>query len=258
MAIMELGKLIAAVCHGPQVLIKGDLLKGKNATGFVAIRKDMINAGANYIDEPLVVHDNLITSRQPGDLAIFATAILTRLGLEVPEQALPHESDSEAQWWQLAEAWGGNSKKEIVDALNTALAGERYGRKAFEQYAERTSDQELRSLFHEMIDNKECHIQMLESRLHDLDASESISASAAEAYASLRELLDSSDDVVILRRTLGDIQTGVVDTFNLHKQYTDPTSTAIFTQIEADLAQYEQHLAKLYQFQPRRQDNCLC
>jgi protease I len=90
---MELGKLIAAVCHGPQVLIKGDLLKGKNATGFVAIRKDMINAGANYIDEPLVVHDNLITSRQPGDLAIFATAILTRLGLEVPEQALPHESD---------------------------------------------------------------------------------------------------------------------------------------------------------------------
>jgi protease I len=243
---MELGKLVAAVCHGPQVLIEGDLLKGKNATGFISIRKDMINAGANYVDEPLVVHGNLITSRQPGDLAIFTTAILTRLGLGIPEQALPDEGDRTAHWWQLAEAWGGNSKSEIVDALNTALAGERYGRTAFEQYAERTSDAELRSLLHEMIENKQRHIQMLESRLKDLDASESISASAADAYATLKDLLHSSDDMAILRRTLGDIQTGVVDTYNLRKHYTDPTSTAIFTEIEADLAQYEQRLAKLY------------
>ena len=85
-----------------------------------------------------------------------------------------------------------------------------------------------------MIDNKERHIQILESRLRDLDASESISVSAAEAYASLKDLLHSSDNLAILRRTLGDIQTGVVDTFNLRKHYTDPTSTAIFTQIEAD------------------------
>jgi hypothetical protein len=62
---MQQGKLVAAVCHGPQVLIEGDLLRGKQATGFIAIRKDMINAGANYIDEPLVIDGNLITSRQP-------------------------------------------------------------------------------------------------------------------------------------------------------------------------------------------------
>lgn len=243
---MESGKVIAAVCHGPQVLIEGDLLKGKNATGFISIRKDMINAGANYMDEPLVVDGNLITSRQPGDLAIFTTAILTRLGLGLPEQALPDESDRTAQWWQLAEAWGGNSKREIVDALNTALAGERYGRKAFEYYAEQTSDAELRSLLHEMIQNKQRHIQILESRLHDLEASESISASAADAYATLQDWLHSSDDLVILRRALGDIQTGVVDTYNLRKHYTDPTSTAIFTEIEANLAKDEQRLAKLY------------
>jgi len=53
----EQGKLVAAVCHGPQVLIEGDLLKGKQATGFIAIR-DMINAGANYVDEPLMVDGN--------------------------------------------------------------------------------------------------------------------------------------------------------------------------------------------------------
>ncbi len=243
---MELGKLVAAVCHGPQVLIEGDLLKGKKATGFVSIHKDMMNAGANYLDEPLVVDGNLITSRQPGDLAIFTTAILTHLGLEIPEQALPDASDANAQWWQLAEVWGGNSKKEIIDALNTALAGERYARKAFEQYAEKTSDAQLRSLLHEMIENKQHHIQILERRLQDLDALESIRASAADAYASLQDWLHSNDDFAILRRTLGDIQTGVVDAYNLRKQYTDPVSTAIFTAIEVDLAEYEQRIAKLY------------
>ncbi|MFB8789703.1 MAG: hypothetical protein U7123_12810 [Potamolinea sp.] len=86
----------------------------------------------------------------------------------------------------------------------------------------------------------------MESRLHELEAKESISASTADAYATLKDFLHSTDDLSILRRTLGDIQTGVVDTFNLRKQYTDPTSTAIFTEIEADLAKYEQRVAKLY------------
>jgi len=64
--------------YGPQVLIEGDLLKGKQATGFIAIRKDMINAGANYVDEPLMVDGNHITAT--GRLGIFTTAILNRLG----------------------------------------------------------------------------------------------------------------------------------------------------------------------------------
>jgi protease I len=243
---MQLNKLVAAVCHGPQMLIEADLLQGKNATGFTSIHKDMINAGANYLNEPLVEDGNLITSRQPGDLAIFATAILTRLGLQIPEKALPDKTDATAGWWQLAEAWGGNSKKEIVDAVNTALAGERYGRKAFQQYAEQTSDPELRSLLYEMIENKQHHIQILENRFNELEAKESISAATADAYATLKDFLHSTDDLSILRRTLGDIQTGVVDIFNLRKQYTDPISTAIFTEIEADLAKYEQRLAKLY------------
>ncbi len=72
---VELGKLVAAVCHGPQVLIEADLLKGKRATGFRAIRKDMQNAGANYEDAPVVTDGNLITSRRPGDLPVFTTAI---------------------------------------------------------------------------------------------------------------------------------------------------------------------------------------
>lgn len=243
---MELNKLVAAVCHGPQVLIEADLLQGKNATGFLSIRKDMTNAGANYVDEPLVVDGNLITSRQPGDLAIFTTAILSRLGLGIPEQALPDETDMTAQWWQLAEAWGGNSKLDIVNGLNTALAGERYGRKVFEYYAQKATDLELRSLLQEIIENKQHHILILENRLKDLQAFESIPEVATDAYAALQNWLQPNDSLSILRHALGDIQTGVVDAYNLRKQFTDPTSTALFTQIETDLAEYEQRLASLY------------
>src|SRR5919199_408474 len=112
----EQGKLVAAVCHGPQVLIEGDLLRGRRATGFRAIRKDMQNAGANFTDEPLVTDGNLITSRRPGDLPIFTAAILRRLGLSIKETVLPDENDLNAEWWRLAEKWGGSTKSEIVDA----------------------------------------------------------------------------------------------------------------------------------------------
>ncbi len=243
---MAQGKLVAAVCHGPQVLIEGDLLKGKQATGFIAIRKDMINAGANYVDEPLVVDGNLLTSRRPGDLAIFTTAILTRLGYGGKDAALPSENDQSAEWWKLADAWGGSTKGEIAKALNTALAGERYSQEAFGQYAEKTSDKELRSLLQEMIANKQRHIQILEARLDALGEKPSFSAQAADKYAKLKTSLQGSDEMFLLRTALGDIQTGVVDAFNLSTQLTDPASTAIFMEIEKDLSVYERHVADLY------------
>src|SRR5919199_847482 len=86
---VELGKLVAAVCHGPQVLIEGDLLKGRRATGFRAIRKDMQNAGAHFADARLVEDGNLLTSRRPGDLPVFTTAVLQRLGLAAQGAPLP-------------------------------------------------------------------------------------------------------------------------------------------------------------------------
>ena len=85
---MAQGKLIAAVCHGPQVLVEADQLRDKQATGFRSIRKDMQNAGATYIDEPVVVDGNLITSRRPGEgLPMFTTMILSRLGLPMDRNA---------------------------------------------------------------------------------------------------------------------------------------------------------------------------
>lgn len=243
---MAQNKVVAAVCHGPQVLIEGDLLKGKKATGYMAIRKDMINAGANYIDEPLVVDGNLITSRVPGDLAIFSTAILSRLGYGGKDVALPSERDKDADWWKLADAWGGSTKGEIVKALNTALAGEKYSLEALEQYAQKVSDSQIKSLFGEMIQNKGRHIQYLEARLDQLNEKPSLTANIANQYAKVKSALTGSDDVFQLRSALGDVQTGIGDLSNLLPSTTDPISTAIFAEIVKDLMMSEQRLVELY------------
>ncbi|MDB9320174.1 DJ-1/PfpI/YhbO family deglycase/protease [Nodularia spumigena] len=251
---MQQGKWVAAVCHGPQLLIEGDLLKGRKATGFSAIRKDMINAGANYLDEPLVVDRNLITSREPGDLAIFTTALLSRLGYGGKDAALPDEKDTSAEWWKLADAWGGSTKGEITRGLNTALSGERYSMEALEKYAEKESDNQVRaacssaslSLFQEMIGNRQRHIQKLETYLDRLGEKPSIVANIANQYAKVKSAFTGSDDIYQLRCALGDVQTGLGDISNLCAMYTDPVATAIFKEIYQDLLKYEQRLAELY------------
>lgn len=240
------GLLVAAVCHGPQVLIEGDLLKGKRATGFRAIRKDMQNAGADYVNEPLVSEGNLITSRRPSDVPIFTAAILRRLGLSVEGKELPDPANVKADWLTLAEEWGGSSKSEVVDAVNTAIRGERYAVTAFEHYAEKATDAGLRSLLDEIRESKQAHIAQLEARLGELGEKESFQAAGSGAWATLKSWLQSSDDLSILRRALGDMQTGVVDTNNLLNTLTDPTTAAIFEQMEEELSKQEQRLADLY------------
>jgi protease I len=78
----ESGKVVAAICHAGWVLCSAGILRGRKATCFVAIKDDLINAGANYVDEEVVVDGNLITSRMPTDLPAFcrevARALATR------------------------------------------------------------------------------------------------------------------------------------------------------------------------------------
>jgi len=74
------GKIIAAICHGPWLLCSTEILKGKKATCYQAIRDDVKNAGAKYVDEECVVDGNLITARKPDDLPAFCRAILKALG----------------------------------------------------------------------------------------------------------------------------------------------------------------------------------
>ena len=75
-AMHKQNKLIAAICHAGWVLVSAGVLKGKKATCFSAIKDDVINAGAEFIDKEVVVDGNLITSRNPYDLPFFLQAII--------------------------------------------------------------------------------------------------------------------------------------------------------------------------------------
>ncbi|MFA5252043.1 MAG: type 1 glutamine amidotransferase domain-containing protein [Phycisphaerae bacterium] len=78
--MVNAGKIVAAICHGPWLLCSTKILKGKTATCFMALRDDVKNAGAKYVDEECAVDGNLITSRKPDDLPAFCEAILKALG----------------------------------------------------------------------------------------------------------------------------------------------------------------------------------
>jgi len=75
-AMSDSGRLVAAICHAGWVLVSAGVLKGKRATCFSAIKDDVINAGAKYSDEEVVVDSNLITSRKPEDLPAFCAKII--------------------------------------------------------------------------------------------------------------------------------------------------------------------------------------
>ena len=72
-------KPVAAICHGPQILVTAGLLNGRTATAYKTVGKELEQSGAKYKDEEIVVDDNLITSREPGDLPAFNRAIVQRL-----------------------------------------------------------------------------------------------------------------------------------------------------------------------------------
>jgi protease I len=73
------GKVIAAVCHGPQLLISAGIVKGHRLTSWPSLAVDLKNAGATWVDEPVVRDNNLITSRKPADLPKFNKAIIEAL-----------------------------------------------------------------------------------------------------------------------------------------------------------------------------------
>jgi len=79
-AMVRGGKLIAAVCHGPQLLIEVDAVRGKTVTSWPSVKTDLKNAGATWVDREVVVDGKLITSRKPDDLPAFAEAINANLG----------------------------------------------------------------------------------------------------------------------------------------------------------------------------------
>jgi protease I len=70
-AFFEAGKPVAAICHGPQILIEADVVRGRTLTSYPSIKTDLANAGAHWVDEQVVTDQGLVTSRSPDDLPYF-------------------------------------------------------------------------------------------------------------------------------------------------------------------------------------------
>jgi protease I len=76
---MDAGKPVAAICHGPSLLISSNSLKGRTLTCWPSIAIDVKNAGGRYVDQPVVEDGNLITSRRPDDVPVFSDALIRAL-----------------------------------------------------------------------------------------------------------------------------------------------------------------------------------
>ena len=70
------GKTIAAVCHAPWLLIEANAVRGRKATSYKSLKTDMVNAGANWVDQPVVADHGIVTSRTPDDLEAFVAKII--------------------------------------------------------------------------------------------------------------------------------------------------------------------------------------
>jgi protease I len=92
-AVFDQGKLVAAVCHAPWMLVEADVAEGRTVTSWPSIRTDLINAGARWVDREVVEDGNLVTSRKPDDLPAFSETILRRLA-EAPGERPVREAGS--------------------------------------------------------------------------------------------------------------------------------------------------------------------
>lgn len=80
--MFDQGKLVAAICHGPWVCISAGILKGRKATGFISIKDDIVNAGAEYLDQDVVLDGNLISSPHYRNNGHFMRAVVEYLSVK--------------------------------------------------------------------------------------------------------------------------------------------------------------------------------
>jgi protease I len=81
--LVDAGKPVAAICHGPWLLIEADVVDGKRMTSWPSVRTDLRNAGADVVDEAVVVDGQFITSRKPDDIPAFNKAVIEALAREM-------------------------------------------------------------------------------------------------------------------------------------------------------------------------------
>ena len=137
-------KVIGAICHGASVLVSADVLKGKKVTCYKAIKDDVINAGADFLDKEVVRDGLLITSRTPSDLPAFCKEIILALAGKVREDI------------------------NAIEALNLAIKAEEESCKFYSEAAKNVLDAEGRKMFQRLAGEEANHRSILEGEFERL------------------------------------------------------------------------------------------
>lgn len=92
----DAGKPVASICHGPWILIEADVVRGRKITSWPSLKTDLKNAGATWVDEPVVVDGNLTTSRKPDDIPAFNKTIIEQF-------AAAEHGETKSAWGKMTE-----------------------------------------------------------------------------------------------------------------------------------------------------------
>jgi protease I len=151
------GKVVAAICHAGWVLASAGVAKGRKLTSVAAIKDDMINAGATWVDEEVVQDGNLITSRQPSDLPAFMDAILRTMG------------GVEAASGETCGLDQVTDKTTPLEALRVAIQAEESAKRFYEMAVQKTKDAEAKNVFHRLAQDEERHRLIVQDEYNRLN-----------------------------------------------------------------------------------------
>lgn len=87
-SFMEHDKPVAAICHGPWMLVEAQCVKGRTLTSYPSLQTDIQNAGGEWVDKPVSVDQKLVTSRNPGDLPVFCSTLVSAMSSAIEERSL--------------------------------------------------------------------------------------------------------------------------------------------------------------------------
>nr|BBH86395.1 hypothetical protein KTC_11460 [Thermosporothrix sp. COM3] len=244
---MGAGTLIAAALEGPQVLIESEFLQGRQMTCESSLRTDLRNAGAIYTHLPVVFEQNILTARSTTDLPLFTATLLQALQLTIPGFQLPNPQEHNAPWWDIAAAWGGTSRQELLQTLQDFYLQER-ALLAFCQFHRQHADADVRSFLSFVELSTEHHCHLLLTHMQEVERSY-VPPTQEQHPEALRPF-----DRETLLLTLFDLLQARKETLErMHLTLTDPASGTICDHIEINTSRCEDDLAQLLHSLPENQ-----
>jgi protease I len=110
-------KPVAAICHGPWMLVEADVVDGRTLTSYSSIKTDIKNAGGNWVDKEVVVDNGLVTSRKPDDLKAFCAKAIEEFGEGIHDGQHAGSTSGKLEGWATVGAGGKSGEKQRIDDL---------------------------------------------------------------------------------------------------------------------------------------------